>query len=100
MGSLEEADLVVKRYLYVYPTEEDFKRFVVKVESKESETGFELMSHIFLQYYFEYGVKEIIVPPHGNCRNGTPYLRTKERRELRRELRRESRVRCLEEEER
>jgi len=68
----EEANLMVKRYLHADPTEKSFKRLVVKVDSKtfvSSETDLELMPHIFIQYYFESGVKDIVLPPHGNAMN-------------------------------
>ncbi len=81
VGSIEEAELVAKRYLYVYSTERAYKRVVVKVESKTSPPSdtLQIMPHIFLQYYFEGGVvKEIIVQPHGNSKSGQPFVRTKE----------------------
>ena len=73
------ADFMAKRYLYTYPTEKDFKRVVIKGLVKREEGSWELMSHLFLQYYFINGIKEINVPSHGNSINkSVPYFRTKE----------------------
>ena len=45
---------------------------------KEEDT-WKPLSHVFVQYYFEDGVvKDIVVPPHGHSKEGTPFARTKE----------------------
>ena len=75
-----EADLKAKRFLCIHTTIPTFKRVVVKSEMniKEEDT-WKPLSHVFVQYYFEDGVvKDIVVPPHGNSKKGTPFARTKE----------------------
>ena len=58
--SEEDAEVLVYRYLYVYPKTPSFKRVVVtvsvKVDNKLSgKTEWELKSPVFMQYYFTDG---------------------------------------------
>jgi len=73
-----EADLQAKRYLYNYPNEKSFKGIVVKTLTKSEDDEWKISPHIYVQYYFEGGVKEIVVPPHGNAKTNTPFVRTKD----------------------
>ena len=87
-SSEEQANVLVNRYLYVYPKTPSFKRIVVTVSTRVNNklSGMEqwdLKSPVFVQYYFADGRKPIAVPAHGNSKKRKPYFRTKESTKLR-----------------
>ena len=81
LKSSDENDGSVKcvRHLYHYPTCKNFKRIVIKICTRNEDSSWVDRSPIFVQYYFEKGKENIVVPCHRNSKRiNVPFFRTKE----------------------
>ena len=81
----EDACIKCTRYLFAYPSCKQFKRIVIKITSKNTNTvvvDWTNLSPILLQYYFEGEKETIVVPSHGNSKKSVPFFRTKESTKL------------------